>query len=132
MSKIQVISIDLGDPIDQIISDDVRQLSEETLANIQSAAEQKTKGPEKTNPETLATIAAYDLLYAALPSNQSVIIDELLAAASPAVTNPSALMVRMKTLLRRKGNEYILRKNSRGGKAAYRLIPYNLEEDNDA
>jgi hypothetical protein len=128
MSRIQVISVDLGDPIEQIISDDIRRLSEETIANIQTAADQKTKGPMRNDPETLATKAAYDLLFAAIPSKDSVEIDKLLEAASPAVTNPSSLMVRMKTLLRKMGNEYILRKRMRAGKAVYRLVPYNLEE----
>lgn len=128
MAKINVISVDLGDPIAQIISEDVRRLSEETIENIKAAANEKVKGPVRTDPETLATQAAYDLLFAAIPSKDSVEIEKLLEASSPAVTNPSSLMMRMKHLLRQKGNEYVLRKSTRAGKPVYRLIPYNLEE----
>lgn len=127
MTKIQVISVDLGDPIEQIISDDVRQLSEETVANIKAAADQKVSRPIKMDQETIATQAAYDLLFAALPIKEEVGIDKLLEAAAPTIANPSALMMRMKHFLRKKGNDYILQKNIRDGKAVYRLIPYNIQ-----
>lgn len=125
MSIIQVIHVDLGDSIEQIISDDVRKLSEETLANIKTAAEQKVK-VVKEDPETAATMAAYMVLFNAIPD--SVEISKLLEASNPAVTNPSALMMRMKALLRKMGNEYIIRKHTRGGKVVYCLIPYNHED----
>ena len=128
MAKIQVISVDLGDPVERIISDDVRQLSEETLTHIKMAADEKAKGPIKDDPETVATQAALDLLFAAIPTSESIEIGALLAASSPTVTNPSSLMMRMKTLLRKKGNEYILHKSTRGGKPVYCLVPYNHEE----
>jgi hypothetical protein len=128
MAKINVISVDLGDPIEKIISEDVRQLSEETLANIKMAANEKSKGPIRTDPETLATQAAYDLLFAAVSTGDTIEISKLVEASSPAVTNPSSLMMRMKGLLRQKGNEYILRKSTSAGKPVYRLVPYNLEE----
>jgi hypothetical protein len=124
MTIINIIDVDLGDPIEQIISEDVQKLSEETIANIRTAAEQKVK-PVKTDQETIATQAAYELLLAAVPTKDTVEIDKLLKAASPYITNPSSLMVRMKHLLRKKGNEYVLRKSSSLGKAVYRLMPYN-------
>ena len=125
MTKIQVISVDLGDPIEQIISDDVRHLSEETVANIKAAAEQKVPGPIRMDPETIAVQAAYDLLITALSTKEEIEIDKLLVASSPTITNPSALMLRMKHYLRKKGNDHILHKSTRGGKIVYRLIPYN-------
>lgn len=126
MAKIHVISVDLGDPIEQIISDDVRQLSEETIANIQMAADQKVPGPIKMDQETLATQLAYNLLIAALPTKEEVGIDKLLEATAPTITNPSALMMRMKHFLRKRGNDHILHKSMRGGKATYRLMLYNI------
>jgi len=128
MAKIQVIPVDLGDPIEQIISDDVRQLSEETVANIRAAAEQKVPGPVKLDRETIATARVYDLLIAALPTKDEIEIDKLLLAASPDITNPSALMMRLKHFLRKKGNDYILHKSTRGGKAVYRLMLYNAAQ----
>jgi len=127
MAKINVISVDLGDPIEKIIAEDVRQLSEETLENIKAAANDKIRGPIRTDPETLATEAAYNLLFEAIATGELIEISKLLEASSPAVTNPSALMMRMKGLLRQKGNDYILRRTTRAGKPVYRLIPYNLE-----
>ena len=134
MTKINVISVDLGDPVEQIISEDVRQLSAETIENIKIAASEKAKGPIRTDPETLATEAAYQLLFAAITTGDAIEIDILIEAASPAVTNPSSLMMRMKHLLRQKGNDYFLKKSTRAGKAVYRLMPYNLEtiEDPDS
>lgn len=129
MAKIQVISVDLGDPVEQIISDDVRRLSEDTIANIQTAANQKKE--KQINPETLAAEAACELLLAAVPTNELIEIDKLLEVAKPAVSNSSALIMRIKTLLRKKGNIYILRKKSRCGKPVYYLMPFNLETDND-
>jgi hypothetical protein len=131
MAKINVISVDLGDPVEQIISEDVRQLSEETIENIKVAAQEKARGPIRSDPESLATQAAYDLLFAAIPTGEPVEINKLLEASSPAVTNPSSLMMRMKGLLRQKGNEYVLRKSMRDKKPVYRLIPYNLENIKD-
>jgi hypothetical protein len=126
MTKINIIAVDLGDPIEKIIAEDVRQLSEETIANIKMAANEKMIGPVRTDPETLATEAAYQLLLAEI-SKDPVEIDRLIAAASPAVTNPSSLMMRMKGLLKAKGNDYYIKRSTRGGKPVYRLIPYNLE-----
>ncbi|MCK9558585.1 MAG: hypothetical protein M0R50_11170 [Candidatus Cloacimonetes bacterium] len=126
MSIINVISVDLGDPIEKIISEDVRQLSEETIENIRTAASEKAKGPRRTDPESLATEAAYELLLSEI-SKDPVEISRLLEVSSPAVTNPSSLMMRMKGLLRQKGNEYFLKRSTRGGKPVYRLVPYNLE-----
>jgi hypothetical protein len=128
MAKINVISVDLGDPIEKIIAEDVRQLSAETLENIKAAANEKARGPIRTDPETLATQAAYDILLTAFPTGEPVEISKLLAASSPVVTNPSSLMMRMKGLLRQKGNEYVLRRSTRDRKPVYRLAPYNLEE----
>jgi hypothetical protein len=128
MARINVISVDLGDPIEKIIAEDVRQLSAETLENIKSAANEKARGPIRTDPETLATQAAYNILLAAFPTGESVEISKLLEASSPAVTNPSSLMMRMKGLLRQNGNEYVLRKSTHDRKPVYRLAPYNLEE----
>jgi hypothetical protein len=128
MAKINVISVDLGDPIEKIIAEDVRQLNAETLENIKAAANEKARGPIRTDPETLATEAAYGLLFAAIVTGEPIEIGKLLEASSPAVTNPSALMMRMKGLLRQKGNDYILRRSTRAGKPVYRLAPYNLEE----
>lgn len=128
MTKINIISIDLGDPIEAIISDDIRKLSEETIEHIKAAADEKAKPHNTRNDkETAATEAAYKLLFDAVANKESVEIDKLLAASSPAVTNPSSLMMRMKHLLRQKGNEYVLHKNIRNGKPVYRLMPYNLE-----
>jgi hypothetical protein len=131
MAKINVITVDLGDPIESIIAEDVRQLSEETLENIKAAANDKVRGPIRTDPETLATEAAYNLLLEAVVTGEQIEISRLLEASSPAVTNPSALMMRMKGLLRQKGNDYILRRATRAGKPVYRLAPYNLETADD-
>jgi len=131
MAKINVISVDLGDPIESIIAEDVRQLSEETIENIKAAANDKARGPIRTDPETLATEAAYNVLLAAFATGEPVEISKLLEASSPAVTNPSSLMMRMKGLLRQKGNDYVLRRAMRAGKPVYRLAPYNLEVADD-
>ena len=128
MAKINVISVDLGDPIEKIISEDVRKLSEETIENIKIAANEKARGPVRADPESLATQAAYDLLLAAVPTGEPVEIGKLLEVSSPVVTNPSSLMMRMKGLLRSKGNDYFLKRTTRAGKPVYRLIPYNLED----
>jgi hypothetical protein len=127
MTKIQVISVDLGDPVEWIISNDVQRLSEETLTNIKAAADQKVPGPTKMDIETLAVQSAYNLLISALQTKEEVGIDKLLEASYPTITNPSALMMRMKHFLRKRGNDFALRKSSRDGKAVYRLIPFNIE-----
>jgi hypothetical protein len=126
MAKINVITVDLGDSVEQIIAEDVRKLSEETIENIKAAANEKVKAPTN-DPATLATEAAYNLLFAAIETGEPIEINKLLDAASPEITNPSALMMRMKHFLRQKGNEYILRKRTRAGKPVYFLVPYNLE-----
>ena len=132
MAKINVISVNLGDPVEQIISEDVRQLSAETIENIKTAANEKAKGPIRTDPETLATEAAYQLLFAAMATGDAVEIDKLIEAASPALTNPSSLIMRMKHLQPQKGGDYSLKKSTRVGKTVYRLIPYNLEAVEDS
>lgn len=128
MTKIHIIPVDLGQSVDDIISADIQELHAKTLADIQIASEtkQRTERVKPPSPEDQATATVYQLLLDAYKDKRPINTNELMAAASPIATS-SALILRLKTYLRKAGNEYRLTKRTKGGIAVYELKPYNAE-----
>jgi len=128
MTKIHIIPVDLGQSVDDIISADIQELHAKTLADIQIASEakQRTQQVKPPSPEEQSTTAVYQLLLDAYNEKHPVSVNEMMAIASPIATS-SALILRLKTHLRKAGNEYHLTKRMKAGVMVYELKPYNAE-----
>jgi hypothetical protein len=128
MTKIHIIPVDLGQSVDDIISADIQELHAKTLADIQIASEakQRTQQVKPPSPEEQATAIVYQLLLGAYKEKLLINTNEMMAVASPIATS-SALILRLKTYLRKAGNEYCLTKRMKAGVMVYELKPYNAE-----
>ena len=134
MSKIHIIDVNLGDSIDDIIAANIDTLSTETIANIEQASVEKKSvdaargGKSKVTTEDIATQNAIDLLSKTdsdvMPTVTS---EELLRATSPVIDNMTSLVLRLKTMLRKRGNKYRLEKTTVDKKSAYRLVLFNSD-----
>ncbi len=126
-TKVEVIEVDLGEGIEEIISGDLTRLSEEDVQRINEAVTESAS-EVKSTPTNLVLEKICNMLEEATKSNRWLTIDELIAVSSPHITNPSGLITRIKNYLHSRGNTYVIRKRKRDGKSAYDLIPYNTEE----
>ena len=136
MAKMTIIDIDLGERVEEIISEGVKEITEQNIAEIEKAIDEKKHIVErksaqlKQEQQVADTLEAlYQLLLDAHKENRLVGIDELLEKAAPIITNNSALISRIKNYLRKqKGNEFVLVKRLRKRKPVYELNPFNTEQ----
>ena len=134
MSKIHIIDVDLGESIDDIISSSIDTISTTTLATIEQASEARrvvdsARGNKnKVTPEDIATQNAIDLMLNAVDGVlPAVTSEQLITATSPVIDNMTSLVLRLKSMLRKRGNKYRLEKTSLGRKPAYKLAPFNSD-----
>ena len=134
MSKIHIIDVDLGEPIEDIISSSINAVSTTTLANIEQAADMKAStnaargSKSKVTPEDVATQNAIDLLSNASGDKLPIISSEdLLKATSPVIDNMTSLVLRLKSMLRKRGNKYRLEKTALNKQPAYKLVSFNSD-----
>jgi hypothetical protein len=140
VAKATIISVDLGEDISEIISDDVREITEQNQEAIDEAiAEQRQVQRKRTDQadaklrkeqavtSTLESI--YDALLS-LPDGGYLTTEQMGEMARPIITNTSALVLQLKSFIRKhKGNAHVLKKCTRGGKPAYTLVPFNATEN---
>jgi len=139
MAKMVVMDVDLGQSIDDIINEDVDEMTEQTRQIIDEAVDQKKmidsnrkaqaqlKAKKELNKQKiLETI--YETLLEAYNNNTCLSLDEMGRIAEPTITNASALILQMKSFIRKeKGNEYVLKRHTKDGKSVYILLPFNAE-----
>lgn len=134
MTKVFIIEIDLGVSIDDLIDNDVTELSkgaQEELDNAIKASKKVQELKEKKDKEAKesqskvdqAMSEAYDKLVEA--GDNGIPVDEIKEIMGTAIPTTSAFTIRMKTLLRKKGNKYIISRSKKGGKAIYKFTIYN-------
>jgi len=135
-TKVSIIEVNLGEDIDDMISEDVIELTQEakqeldnTIAvakNVQKLKEQKDLQEQKTKDDLQKTLdTIYDDLVEA--GNEGVLAESIVESIKPSIKTASAFSLRMKTYLRNKGNEYIMQRKKIDKKPHYVLIPYNKE-----
>lgn len=135
-TKITIIDINLGQEIDQLIADDVSQLTSKNMADINKAIEEKQlemqAKTEKTTKMNTADKVRKDVLekiYAELLGRENMTIKEMLELASPLTSNTSALVTMLKTFIRKeRHNEYVLQKKTLNREIIYFLMPFNTNE----
>jgi hypothetical protein len=139
MAKITIISVDLGNNIDDIVSDDLKELTDKNRADIQEAIDrkkitEKTKEQktEKINQQARAKQAAMANVYAELLSGyeqkRPVPLCRMMEIAGSTAANSSGLVLQLKAFIRKEHeNEYVLKRRTIRKQPTYELIPFNIQ-----
>lgn len=134
--KLLIIDVNLGIDINTIISEDVAELSTTAKEKLETAIQSQKQlyairdeknAEKKAASDALAEVMqkAYDLI---LNTNDGASSAQILHIVQPHIATLSAFSLRMKTMLRERGNDYILEKKGSGARTRYILTPFNLEQ----
>jgi len=137
MAKMTIVDVDLD--VEEIITDDIKELTAQNEQDIQSALDEKKEVIEriaakkqKDQAVTDKLEAIYALLVERHANKYAVSMEEMLEIANPVITNNSALVSRLKNYLRKqKGNKYVLKRRMKNKKPVYELNPYNTAGEPD-
>jgi len=137
MAKMTIVDVDLD--VEEIITDDIKELTAQNEQDIQSALDEKKEVIEriaakkqKDQAVTDKLEAIYALLVERHTNKYAVSMEEMLEIANPVITNNSALVSRLKNYLRKqKGNKYVLKRRMKNKKPVYELNPYNTAGEPD-
>lgn len=140
MSKVTIIEIDLDANIEAIVSEGVVELTSSLAASVNQAIEiakqrdalleeRKTAKATASNATTTVMEEAYQKLVNAGPDG--VLCTDIMSIVASQIPTPSAFALRMKTILRDKGNEYALSRTKRKGNAYYVFNLFNAEDSNN-
>ena len=137
MTKVTIIEIDLGINIEDIISENIEALTERSKKDLDIAidlAKQRDKLRERQKLEKsnandamgMAMEFVYNKLVDAL--RNGVPCDEIMDNIKDHVQSPTAFSIRMKKILRDKGNPYSLSRKKVNGIMCYLFTEFNKEE----
>jgi hypothetical protein len=137
MAKVSIIEINLGADINEIISENVEELTGQAKHELDQAIElakqrdalreQKTNDKkEADNAVTAVMETAYQRLVDAGP--EGIICSDIMDTVSEHVPNSSAFALRMKKILRDKGNPYSLTRKKHKGNPHYIFRIFNSED----
>lgn len=135
-TKITIIPIDLGYNIQDLIAEGVEELTGQAKNDLETAiimAKERDvlrtkQAGNKTKQNDLVTTVmeqAYDQMVQA--GEHGVMCSEILTLVSDHIPNSSAFTLRMKKLLKEKGNPFSITRIKVLGNPHYVLIPYNQE-----
>jgi hypothetical protein len=138
MAKVSIIEIDLGADIDEIISENVEELTGQAKQELDEAIEaakerdalreQKASDKKKADDAVTAVMeAAYQRLVDA--GADGVLCSDIMDIVNEHVPNSSAFTLRMKKILRDQGNPYALERKKRKGNPHYIFSPFNQENE---
>ena len=141
MVKMTIVEVDLGQDIDDIINEDVEEMTEQTRQVVDEAIAQKktvetgrmVQAQQKIQKEQ-QTKNALERVYEALlgttlgaaEQDSCLSLEDMAELAKPTIINTSALILQMKSFIRKdKGNAYVLKRRTRNKKPVYVLLPFN-------
>lgn len=139
MAKMTVVEVDLGQDIDDIINEDVEEMTEQTRQAVDEAIAQKktvetartvqTQQKLRKEQDTrLALEGVYRALLESLKLDTCLSLEEMAEIAKPAITSTSALILQVKSFIRKeKGNAYVLKRQTKNKKPVYILLPFNID-----
>jgi hypothetical protein len=136
MTNVSIIEIDLGTNIDEIIEEDVETLTGAAKQELDTAIdlaktrdslrEEKSSEKQKaTNALTEVITESFDRLVAA--GDDGILCSDIMDIVQKQIPNGSAFTIRMKKILRDKGNPYSLGRKKRKGNQHYVFTPFNEE-----
>lgn len=135
-TKITIIPIDLGYNVQDLISEGVEELTGQAKQELETAItmakerdalriQQNVTKNQAIDHITSVMQQAYEKIVEA--GDQGVLCSEILNLVAEQIPNSSAFTLRMKKLLRDKGNPYSITRMKVQGNPHYILIPYNQE-----
>lgn len=136
MTKVFIIDLDLGATVDNIINDEVQTITGESRRILDNALEHQKVLQEARNRRDTAKKTATDTLTKVMSEaynqlveagEEGIPVETLISNASPTVPNSSAFTLRMKNILKEKGNPFRLVRKQRKKIPTYIFEPFNEE-----
>jgi hypothetical protein len=136
-TKVSIIEVDLGEDIDKIISEDIAKLTQEAKQELDNVIEIAKKTQELKQRKEREKKESADQMGSLLDSIYNKLIEsdksgipasEIVEEVKPQIKTASAFTLRMKTYLRNRGNDYIIKRKNIKKIPHYILEPYNVED----
>ena len=139
MEEMIIVDVDLGQDINDIINEDVEEMTEQTRQAVDEAIAQKKsvetgrsiQARQKLRKEQdirLALEEVYKNLLETVGSDSCLSLEDMGEIAEPAIANTSALILQLRSFIRKeKGNTYVLKRRMKDKKPVYVLLPFNVE-----
>ena len=139
MEEMIIVDVDLGQDINDIINEDVEEMTEQTRQAVDEAIAQKKsvetgrsiQAQQKLRKEQdirLALEEVYKNLLETVESDSCLSLEDMGEIAEPAIANTSALILQLRSFIRKeKGNTYVLKRRMKDKKPVYVLLPFNVE-----
>jgi len=133
-TKITIIPIDLGYNVQDLIAEGVEELTGQAKQELETAISVAKERDALRDKQTIAKNQATDHITSAMESaydkiaqsgENGVLCSEILNLVCDKIPNSSAFTLRMKKLLREKGNPYSITRAKVQGNPHYIFIPYN-------
>lgn len=133
-TKICIIDVDLGLSVNDIIAEEVEDITGAARRELDTAIEtakitQKIKDEKVTAAKEadLKLAAAMDKAFESLVAagDNGLAVSTVIAEVADVIPNSSAFTLRMKGVLSQKGNPYILERKKVHGTPHYVLVPFN-------
>jgi hypothetical protein len=128
MQKFTIIDVDLGYNVDQIINEDIVEITSKMKEDIDSAitvskATQQVRDSKKIKEDKADHIlnTLYEQLIDPQNIDHKLQLDHITKEIDGAIANVGAFVTRMKTLLRNKGGIYMILKKKINGEQCYCL-----------
>lgn len=137
MTNVNIIEVDLSEQIDTIISESMDLLTEQSQQEVDTAialAKQRDKiKNERAAAKEAATTGittAMENAYAKLAEagTDGVLCSEIMDIVKDHVPNSSAFTLRMKKILREKGNPFSISRAKRKSNPHYIFLPFNQDD----
>ncbi len=136
MTKVSIIEVDLGADIDTIIEEDVKELTGAAKQELDTAIDlakqrdalrdKKSSAKQHVVDAIVGVMAeAYEKLEQA--GADGILCSDIMGIVGEHVPNSSAFSLRMKKVLREKGNPYLLGRKKVQGNPRYMFSPFNEE-----
>lgn len=137
-TKVLIIDVDLGLSIDDIIAEEVEDITGAARQELDNALETaKTIQKVKTEKETAAKEADHKIVVAMEAAFQSLVaageiglpVSMVMTTVADVIPNSSAFTLRMKSILSQRGNPYTLERKKVHGTPHYVFMPFNLQPE---
>ena len=131
MGKMVIVEVDLGQYIEDIINDDIEEMTEKTRQAVDEAIAQKktvetdrmVQAQQRTQKEQQIR-DSLEMVYGALLEsfrlNSCLSLEDMKKLVTPNISNTSALILQLKSFIRKeKGNAYVLKRLTKNKKPVY-------------
>lgn len=132
MTKVSVFEVDLGQSIDDIIMDDITEITKSNRDDIDAAVasakllqEVSNRHKKELEARDLVMEKLYDALFTAYTNKSYVSSKEIIRISEGQIANMISFAGRMRGHLKEKGDEYRLVPCKRNKETAYYLEPFN-------